>query len=165
MSDRASGTAPQLSCPNCGARATGRARACADCGYRFLEDPGRAPHSRPQWRGIRDVALMTAGVAALGIGALVVVREVGGDARGTAGDREAGPDVLSEHPVSGRAVERLLEERFTSFRDDDSASASCSRLEPRPAHAIRWCSIRYPGGTERTVIVMTHQGRELVLRR
>jgi hypothetical protein len=109
---------------------------------------------------------MAGGVAALGIGAVVAVREGGGDARGTANERQPGPDVLSEHPLSGRAAERLLEDRFTSFRDDDSASASCSALEPRPAHAIRWCRIRYPGGTERTVIVLTHpQGRELLIER
>jgi hypothetical protein len=166
MSDRASGTAPQLSCPDCGARATGRAGACADCGYRFLEDPGRPTHSRAQWGRVRDLALMAGGVASLGIAAVVAVWGVGGDPRGTANERRAGPDVLSEHPLSGPAAERLLEERFTSFRDDDSASASCSALEPRPVHAIRWCRIRYPGGTERTVIVLSHpQGRELLIER
>jgi hypothetical protein len=166
MSDRASGMAPQLSCPSCGARASGRARACPDCGYRFLEDPGRATHGRPPWRRIRDAALMTGGVAALGLGAVVAFRDGGVDPRSTANEPRPSPDVLSEQPLSGRAAERLLEERFTSFRDDDSASASCSALEPRPAHAIRWCSIRYPGGTERTVIVLSHpQGRELLIER
>jgi hypothetical protein len=166
MSDRASGTAPQLSCPNCGARASGRARACADCGYSFLEDPGRPAPSRERRRRVRHVALLAGGVAALGLAAVLAIPEGGGDPRGSANERPAGPDVLSERPLSGRAAERLLEERFTSFRDDDSASASCSALEPRPAHAIRWCRIRYPGGTERTVIVLSHpQGRELLIER
>jgi hypothetical protein len=166
MSDRASGMAAQLSCPDCGAHATGRARACPDCGYRFLEDTGRPAHSRERRRRVEHVALLAVGVAALGLAAVLAIPEGGGDPRSTANERRAGPDVLSEHPLSGRAAERRLEERFTSFRDDDSASASCSALEPRPAHAIRWCRIHYPGGTERTVIVLSHpQGRELLIER
>jgi hypothetical protein len=75
-----------------------------------------------------------------------------------------GPEVLSTHPLSTRAAERRLEARFTSAPDDDSAAARCSALEPRPAHAIRHCSIRYPGGAERSVVVLTNpQGRELLM--
>jgi hypothetical protein len=53
-----------------------------------------------------------------------------------------------------------------SPRDGDSAAARCSALEPRPAHAIRWCRIRYARGGERTVIVLTNpQGFELLVER
>lgn len=70
-------------------------------------------------------------------------------------------EILSDHPLSRRAAERRLEARFTSGRDDDSAAARCSALEPRPAHAVRRCRIRYPSGNERTVVVLLDaRGRE-----
>jgi hypothetical protein len=71
--------------------------------------------------------------------------------------------LLSNHPLSTRAAERRLEARFTSERDDDSAAARCSGREPRPAHAIRHCSIRYPNGSRRAVVVLLDaRGRELL---
>jgi hypothetical protein len=72
-------------------------------------------------------------------------------------------ELLSNHPLSAREVERRLEARFTSERDDDSAAARCSGREPRPAHAIRHCSIRYPNGSRRGVVVLLDaRGRELL---
>jgi hypothetical protein len=93
--------------------------------------------------------------------------DAGAERRGAAADRvRTGPEVLSRSPLSARAAERRLEARFVSPRDDDTASASCSALEPRPAHAIRWCRIRYAHGGERTVIVLSNpQGYELLVRR
>jgi hypothetical protein len=72
-------------------------------------------------------------------------------------------ELLANHPLSRREAERRLEARFTPLRDDDSAAARCSAREPRPAHAIRHCLIRYPNGVERPVVVLTDaRGRELL---
>jgi hypothetical protein len=148
----------QISCPECDAPAPARARVCASCGYRFLEDrrPGRA-------------LLAAAAIGALAAAAVVLIPG-GGGASYT--DVEAGRpadsprvlvDLLSEHPLGRRAAERSLEERFTSPRDDDSAAARCSAREPRPAHAIRHCRIRYPNGsTKRIVVLLDARGRELL---
>lgn len=92
--------------------------------------------------------------------------DAGQDPPGPVGERRSGPEVLARHPLSARAAERRLEERFGSADDDDTASARCSALQPRPAHAIRWCRIRYAHGGERTVIVLSNpQGHELLVER
>lgn len=150
--------AGQISCPDCDASAPARARTCPACGYRFLEDrrPGR-------------VLIVSASVAAA-VAAAVVLIPGGDDARpydveaGRAADRPRVPtELLSSHPLSAREVERRLEGRFTSERDDDSAAARCSAREPRPAHAIRHCRIRYPTGVRRSVVVLLDaRGRELL---
>jgi hypothetical protein len=154
----------QPSCPDCGAGASARAEVCAECGYRFVEGRRPAVHG-----GGRVLALAAVGVVALGLAAFVLSGE-GDEAEPDARERgprgPSGPEVLAERLLPGPAVERRLEERFTSPRDDDSASARCAPLEPRPAHAIRWCEIRYPSGTERTVIVLSNPGgRELLIER
>jgi hypothetical protein len=100
--------------------------------------------------------------------AVVLVTRGDGEAddasAGTAPDAPAGQDVLADHPLSTSAVERRLEARFIGVRDDESAAVLCSALEPRPAHAIRHCRIRYPGGVERRMVVLTNpQGRELLI--
>ena len=146
------------SCPNCDAPASPGARACASCGYRFLEDrrPGRA-------------LLVAAAVAAL-VAAAVIVIPGGDDAQPADVEQGRPPDLprvptelLSEHPLSAREVERRLEARFTSSRDDDSAAVRCAGREPRPAHAIRYCQVRYPNGTQRRVVVLLDaRGRELL---
>ena len=70
-------------------------------------------------------------------------------------------ELLADHPLSAREAERRLEARFTSERDDDSAAARCSGREPRPAHAVRHCQIRYPNGVRRGVVVLLDaRGRE-----
>jgi hypothetical protein len=187
------------SCPDCGARASARSKACAECGYAFLEDPPRAGRPRRRSRtpaaargaerrrfATRSLAAggaerrrfatlsLAAGVLAAATAAALLVALGGGETddtgpeqRGVAADRvRAGPEVLSRRPLSARAAEQRLEERFVSPRDDDSASARCSALEPRPAHAIRWCRIRYAHGGERTVVVLSNpQGYELLVRR
>ena len=148
----------QVSCPECDAPAPPRARACAACGYRFLEDrrPGRV------------VALIVALAAA--VVAAVVLIPGGEDARPH--DVEAGraPDsprvsveLLSNHPLSTGGAESVLELRFSTESDDDSAAARCSGREPRPAHAVRHCWIRYPNGARRQVVVLLDaRGRELL---
>jgi hypothetical protein len=170
------------SCPDCGARASARSRACAECGYRFVEDSPRG--GRPRLRsatpaGADDAerrriatlagaagALVAAAVAAL----LVTLGGADADDAGqdppSAEERRRGPEVLARNPLSARAAERRLEERYGSAGDDDTASASCDALQPRPAHAIRWCRIRYAHGGERTVIVLSNpQGHELLVER
>ena len=116
---------------------------------------------------VRAIGLVAGALAAVVSAALLVDgREASDDAGGAAARARPGPEVLSSRPLSTRAAERRLEARFTELRDDDSAAARCSSLQPRPAHAIRRCRIRYPHGIERTVIVLTNpEGRELIVRR
>jgi hypothetical protein len=118
------------------------------------------------------LALTSAGVAALATTTVVVAFDRGeadeaSRRHGAALDAgRTGPEVLARHPLSGRAVERRLEERFVPPHDDDRPTARCSALQPRPAHAIRWCRIHYAGGSERTVIVLSNpQGYELLVER
>ena len=146
------------SCPNCDEPAQPGARVCATCGYRFLEDrrPGRA-------------LLAVAAVAAL-VAAAVILLPGGDEAPPADVERSRPPDLprvptelLSEHPLSTREAERRLQARFTSPQDDDSAAVRCAGREPRPAHAIRHCRVRYPNGTERRVVVLLDaRGRELL---
>ena len=141
-------------CPSCDAPAPIRARSCARCGYRFLEDGG--PGRRPAPPGRRTVALGIA-VALTAAAALIVVAIGGGGDEGTA--RGAAPvahlEVLSRHPLTARAAERALEDRFITLRDDDSAAARCSGRIPKPAHSVRRCRLRYPSGNERVVVLLT----------
>jgi hypothetical protein len=149
------------SCPSCDAPAPARARVCPTCGYRFLEDrrPGRT-------------LLAVAGIAAT-VAAAVVLISGGSDGPSTDVEADRAPDsprvlteLLSDHPLSRREAERRLEARFTSHRDDDSAAARCSVREPRPAHAIRRCQIRYPnGGNRQVVVLLDARGRELLSER
>jgi hypothetical protein len=145
------------SCPNCDAPAPAGARACAACGYRFLEDrrPGRA--------------LLAAALIAAAVAGAVVMIPGGDDAlldveSGRAPDSPRVPtELLSNHPLSAREAERRLEARFTSSRDDDRAAVHCAGREPRPAHAIRHCRVRYPNGSQRGVVVLLDaRGRELL---
>jgi ribosomal protein L40E len=155
VTDRSQG---QISCPECDAPAPARARACRACGYRFLEDrrPGRA-------------LALTAALAAAAAAAVVLIR--GGDAArphdvetGRPADRpRVTVELLSNHPLSTREAEGVLESRFTSDSGDDTAAARCSAREPRPAHAVRHCRIRYPSGAKRQVVVLLDaRGRELL---
>jgi hypothetical protein len=155
----------ELSCPHCGARATARVKACADCGYRFLEDP---VHRLP----VRAVVLTAGVLAALGYTVSLVTRDSREDRDARLPERSAAyrpspsVDLLSSHPLSARGAERRLEAWFASPGDDDRPDASCSALRPRPAHAIRRCRIRYPGGTTRVVVVLTNpQGQEVLVGR
>ena len=147
-----------ISCPNCDEPAAARTRVCPACGYRFLED-------RRPGRGL----LALVAVAAL-VAAAVILIPGGDDAPSTDVEARRAPDspralpeLISNHPLSRRAAERRLEARFTSACDDDTAAARCSAREPRPAHAIRHCRIRYPGGASRPVVVLLDaRGRELL---
>jgi hypothetical protein len=148
-----------LSCPACGARAAAHLDACAACDYRFVE--GAAGRRRVPRVGLAG-ALAAALVVAVAVAAVALL--AGGDDPDPAAAARSSPEVLSMHPLSTHAAERRLEARFASAQDDDSAAARCSELEPRPAHAIRHCRIRYPGGAERSVIVLSNpQGRELLI--
>jgi hypothetical protein len=166
----------QPSCPDCGAPANAGAKACARCGYRFVEDFVRPPHGygarRTRRPRVAAVALIVAAVAVLGYAASLVARDApdATDARARAGSATDGVptslDVLSSHPLSRRGVEHLLEARFASPRPGDSAVARCSALQPRPAHAIRRCRIRHPGGGISGVVVLTNpQGQEVLVDR
>lgn len=162
------------SCPNCGAGAPAPAKACPHCGYRFLADSLPGPHTRGAMRAnrrrVRTVVWTAGAVAVVGAVASLVTRDpegatdAGVDPISTADRTPSSVDVLASHPLSARAAERRLEARFTSLRDGDSASARCSALEPRPTDALRRCRIRYPGGTVRTVILLTNpRGQQLLV--
>jgi hypothetical protein len=150
-------------CPSCDAPAPARARRCARCGYQFLETgEGEQGHPRPSGR---QVAI------ALGVAALLVVGVAGAlmgggeDGRSAASDA-ASPaqlDVLSARPLATRTAERLLKQRFIGVRNDESAFVSCSGREARPAHSVRRCVVHYPGGQERTFVLLTNASGAEVL--
>ena len=93
------------------------------------------------------IAIAVVGVAAIGGG--------GGEEAAAGSEAQAHLEVLSPHPMSTRAAERVLTERYLAMPDDDETDVHCSGREPRPAHSVRRCAIRYPGGTTRTVVVIT----------
>ncbi len=152
-------------CPSCDAPAPAGASGCGRCGYRFLEDgaTGIRRPGRPSRRGV---------AAALAVGALVAlavtaVAVLGGDDEQAAADGDTGRgarlDVLARHPLSTAAAERVLTQRYLSMPDDDETDVRCSGREPRPAHSVRRCHILYPGGTDRTVVVITNANGSEVL--
>jgi hypothetical protein len=141
-------------CPRCDAPAPAGARDCSRCGYQFVE--GGAP--RPPLPRPRPVALGAAAVAALALAAVLVAGGGGGGADEEGADGEpvvTHLQVLAEHPLSTRAAERLLEDRYFPVPDDDESDVGCSERIPKPAHSVRRCTLRYPGGTERTVVLLT----------
>ena len=151
-------------CPSCNTPASPGARVCGRCGYRFVEGgPERVP--RP---GVGRALAAVAGVA-VAVVAAVLIFGGGGDepAGGASVDALEAPrrlEVLSERPLANRDAELLLEERFTALlRDDDSAAVRCSRREARPAHSLRRCSVRYPSGMERTIVLLTNASGTEVL--
>ena len=156
-------------CPSCNAPAPPGARRCGRCGYRFLEG-GVSERRRPELRAILGFAGAAACLAVVAVLAVLLVASGDGDDQP---DASAIPlettrrlEVISRHPLAAPAAERRLEERFTSLRDDDSAAVSCSEREPRPAHSLRRCRIRYPGGMERTIVLLTNaSGTEVISER
>jgi ribosomal protein L40E len=154
-------------CPSCDAPVPAGASRCGRCGYRFLEDGAtriRRP-GRPSRRGVA-AALASGALAAVAVTAVAVLGRGGDDGDEAAVVDAAQPvhlDVLSEHPLSTRAAERVLTQRYLSIPDDDETDVRCSGREPRPAHSVRRCHILYPGGTERTVVVITNANGSEVL--
>jgi hypothetical protein len=141
-------------CPRCDAPAPAGARGCSRCGYRFIE--GGAP--RPPLPRPGPVALGATAIAALALAAVLLVggRDGGGDERAAGAEPVvAHLQVLAKHPLSTRAAERLLEDRYFPVPDDDESDVGCSERIPKPAHSVRRCTLRYPGGTERTVVLLT----------
>jgi len=153
----------ETTCPSCDAPAPAGASRCARCGYRFLEDGTEKRRPQPSRRGLSAV-LCAVALAAIAVAAAVLL---GGDD----GDEAAAVDaaqpvhleVLSEHPLSTLAAERVLTQRYLSIPDDDQSDVRCSGREPRPAHSVRRCQILYPGGTNRTVVVITNANGSEVL--
>jgi ribosomal protein L40E len=148
-------------CPSCDAPAPAGARSCVRCGYRFLE-AGPGPRERPS---LRPVALYGAGLAAAGVGAVLALGALGGDDGDVARSSEPLPhlDVISQHPVSTHAAERLLKRRYIGVRNDESAFVHCSGRVPKPAHSVRRCIVHYPGGIERRVVLLTSaNGAEII---
>jgi hypothetical protein len=102
------------------------------------------------------VAVAVAGVAVLGNG--------DGEEAAAGGEPPATHlEVLSRHPLSTPAAERVLTRRYLSIPDDDETDVRCSGREPRPAHSVRRCEILYPRGVTRTVVVITNaRGSEVL---
>jgi ribosomal protein L40E len=140
-------------CPSCDAPAAAGARSCARCGYGFLEAGPGAPE-RPS---LRQVALYGGALAAAGVAAVLALGALGGGDGDVARSSESLPhlDVISEHPISRPAAERLLKRRYIGTRNDESATVSCSGRVPKPAHSVRRCLVHYPGGIERRVVLLT----------
>jgi hypothetical protein len=156
----------RTTCPSCDAPAPDRARACARCGYRFFEDggpTGRLP--RPDRRALTLGAAATA-VAIVAIAAAVLLTGEGGNNETAAGaTASAHLTILSQHPLSRRALERSLEARYLPIPDDDEAAVRCSGRIPMPSHSVRRCRIHYPGGAERRIAVLTNaRGAEVLSR-
>jgi hypothetical protein len=154
----------RTTCPSCDAPAPDRARACTRCGYRFFEDGGPADHlPRPD----RTTLTIGAAVTVLTIGAIAVAMFLSGGegGRDTASGASASSHltVLSGHPLSRRALERVLEARYLPIPDDDEADVTCSGRIPKPAHSVRRCRVHYPGGFERRIAVLTNARGDEVL--
>jgi len=159
----------ETACPNCDAPAPPGASRCARCGYRFLEDgapPIRRP--RPSGRGLA-AALCAVALAAIAVSAAIVLGDRGGDddtAMAVALPQPAHLDVLSDHPLNRRGIERVLTERYLAVPDDDETDVRCAPREPAPAHSVRRCHILYPGGTDHTirtvVVITTANGSEVL---
>jgi hypothetical protein len=150
-------------CPNCDEPAPARARRCPRCGYEFVEGAGARPGlSRAGWRSaIAAVAVLA--------GTLVAVMLAGGaedeDAAQVTRAPQARLEVLSKRPLARHDAELLLERRYFPVPDDDESDVRCSRREPKPAHSVRRCQVVYPGGTERTVVLLTNASGAEVLSR
>jgi hypothetical protein len=149
-------------CPSCNAPAPPGARACARCGYEFLEGGGGRPAARPGAARVLAGAVAVTGAVIAGV--LLIGGGDGEEPQPAAGlDTSRRLEVLSGRPLPTRAVERRLEARFTAMRDDDSAAVRCSEREAKPAHSVRRCRVRYPSGIERIVVLLTNaKGNEVL---
>jgi len=155
----------RTACPSCDEPAPERARACARCGYHFFEDGGPADHlPRPDRTALTLGAAATALVVAVIAAAVLLTGGGGGeDTAGVAAAATPQLTMLSEDPLSRRAAERLLEERYLPVQDDDEADVTCSGRIPAPAHSVRRCRVHYPGGVERRVVILTNaRGQEVL---
>jgi hypothetical protein len=148
-------------CPRCDAPAPAGARSCARCGYGFIEDAerGRRLTARQAMAAVGAIAVVAVAVAGV---ALVAG---GGDDGAVASDSSAGTqlDRLASHPISTPTAERLLARRYFGMKRDESASVSCSRRVPEPAHSVRHCMVHYPVGIERRVVLLTTANGEEVI--
>ena len=111
--------------------------------------------------------LAVAGVALAALAVLGAILLAGGgpasEEPASAAEQPMHLVMLSNHPVSRRTAEALLEEHFLPVRDDDEADVTCSGRIPKPAHSVRRCVIRYPGGSERRIALLTNaRGDEVV---
>ena len=111
------------------------------------------PHPPP-----KSVVLTAAAVAAVAVAAVLVAGAGGGGADEDAARGDASSahlEVVSDHPLATRAAERVLERRFIGVRADESAYVSCSGRIAKPAHSVRRCRLRYPGGIQRRIVTLT----------
>ena len=150
------------SCPNCDAPAPAGARRCGRCGYDFLETGEETRRRVPRGAlGVIAALVLLAATAAILLARGGAEGQPSTDRAGLSTFRRL--EVLSDRPLATRAAERRLEARFTAMRDDDSAAVRCSEREPKPAHSLRRCRVRYPSGIERVVVLLTNaRGAEVI---
>jgi hypothetical protein len=112
------------------------------------------------------VSLVAAGALAA-VAAVLLVSRGGDESKADRSARDTTPtahlEVLSPHPLATRATERLLTERYLAVPDDDETDVRCAAREPMPAHSVRRCRVLYPGGVNRTVVVITNANGAEVL--
>jgi len=151
-------------CPSCDAPAPPLARACRQCGYRFYEDGGPAHHLPRVDRTALTLGAATAALVVLVV-AVALLLTGGRDTSEDTASATVTPHltILSKDPLSRRALERVLEERYLPIPDDDEADVTCSARIPEPAHSVRRCRVHYPGGAERRIGVLTNaRGAEVL---
>jgi hypothetical protein len=150
-------------CPNCDAPVPARARSCVHCGYRFFEDGGPANHMPRPDRTALLVGLGAALLVVVVIAAAVLLMGSDGDEDTATASPAPHLPVLSQEPLSRRALERVLEARYLPIPDDDEADVTCSGRIPEPAHSVRRCVVHYPGGAERRIAIITNaRGAEVL---
>lgn len=150
-------------CPSCDAPAPPGAARCGRCGYRFFEDAGRRP--RPTRQHVLVAGALTAAVLLAAFLAAVLDNP---PYRSVRQDGPARPtlSVLSDTPLSTRAAERAITERYLPIPDDDTADVHCSGRVAKPAHSVRRCAVVYPGGSRRAVVLLTTaRGAEVLAER
>lgn len=164
-SRRSLGCVTDTACPSCDAPAPAGASRCARCGYPFLEDGGEKRRPQPSRRVLAWV-LCAVALAAIAVTAAAVLgggEDDGDEAAAVDAAQPVHLEVLSAHPLGTLAAERVLTQRYLSIPDDDETDVRCSGREARPAHSVRRCQILYPGGTDRTVVVITNADGSEVL--
>jgi GNAT superfamily N-acetyltransferase len=111
----------------------------------------RRDHMRGIWVGAAAAAALVA------VAAVAAVLALGRESDQPAASEAVAAhlEVLSPHPIGTRAAERLLEDRYFTIPNDDESDVHCSGRIPKPAHSVRRCELRYPGGTVRTVVILT----------
>jgi hypothetical protein len=121
----------------------------------FIEDDRGPRLPRPRVSPIALVGLGAAIVATAVVALVAGGSDDSAESATSASAQERHLEVLSTQPLSTSLLELQLERRFLRAPDDDESDVTCSEREPRPAYSLRHCILRFPGGIERQVVVLT----------